>query len=306
MHGSLYDYFRTNLLDANDWFGEQREPLLRPGSALSTERFRRNFGRAAHSAEDLRWSRQDVLLPSYEGLQLAQQTPQTFQYTPAMEVIDSAPSASTPIWAAFPSASEPEIKDASGAGTGLAPIYFRIYSLPSHVNSTSIRLDHTLSPKLVLFARFGDTPSTSQSRQLWSFTTDQNHVETFTVGATSQLAKTRARLAFWITSQSKSILDTRTEGYPFESDTVPISIQVSGYLLGKRRCLCPYRRSRACTESRTDHLASTFAQWNLRDTFDIEVGSHHVKLGIDQRHIDATVVLLLFQWRPSFLIAAQW
>lgn len=290
MHGSLYDYFRTNLLDANDWFGEQVSPYFDPEAPFRQNDFGGTFGGPLILPKIYDGHDKTFFFLSYEGLQLAQQTPQTFQYTPAMGVIDGAPSALTPIWAAFPSASEPEIKDASGAGTGLAPIYFQSYSLPSHLNSTSVRLDHAVSPKLALFVRFGDIPSTSQSRQLWSFSTNQNHVEAFTVGATSQLAKTSSNDLRFGYIQSKSILDTRTEGYPFESDTganlytglgIPPSASADVYV---------HIAGVGDTESRTDHLASTFAQWNLRDTFDIGVGSHHVKLGIDQRHIDATFV----------------
>ncbi len=289
IHGSLYDYFRTNFLDANDWFGEQGAAYFDPEAPFRQNDFGGTLGGPLILPKLYDGHDKTFFFLSYEGLQLAQQTPQTFQYTPANEVTDSAPNALRPVWAAFPSASEPEIKDASGLGTGLAPIYFQSYSLPSHLNSTSIRLDHTVSPKLSLFARFGDTPSTSQSRQLWSFSNNQNHVETFTVGAVSQLAKTSSndlRLGY---VRSKSILDTRTEGYPFESDTGANLYSGLGIPPAASADVYVHIAGVGDTESRTDHLASTLSQWNIRDTFSIEVGSHHVKLGIDQRHIDATV-----------------
>lgn len=293
IHGSIYDYFRTNFFDANDWFGNGE-----PFSDVKEAPFRQNdFGGTVGGP---------LILPkiydghdrtffflSYEGLQLAQQTPQTFQYAPAFEVTEIAPSALKPIWAAFPSTVEStEIYDASGHATGLAALYFESYSLPSHVNSTSIRLDHTLSPKLSLFFRYGDTPSASQSRQLWSLSTDRNHVQTFTLGTASQLAQARSNDLRFGYIRSRSSLDTRTEGYAFGSDygaNLDAGLGIPASASSASADVYVHIAGVGDTESRTDYVTSAFDQWNLRDTFSIEARSHHFKFGIDHRHIAATV-----------------
>lgn len=295
-HGSIYDYFRTNFFDANDWFGTQTcssEETCTKEAPFRQNDFGGTLGGPLILPRVYDGHDKTFFFLSYENLLLAQQSPQTFQYTPAFEIAENAPSALKPIWSAFPSPQNPEIKDASGHGTGLAPLYFESYSLPSHVNSTSVRLDHKVSPKLSMFLRFGDTPSASQSRELWSLSTEQNRVQTLTVGADSQLNRTRSNDFRFGYIRSRSVLDTRTQGYAFESAYgadlygglgIPESIgsasaDVYVHIAGV-----------GDSESRTDHLTSALDQWNLRDTFSVEAGAHHFRFGIDQRRIAATVI----------------
>src|SRR5439155_9892736 len=62
------------------------------------------------------------------------------------------------------------------------------WSNPSHINSYSIRLDHTVSEKLRLFLRFSNTTSSSAIRSTLSASVVQSTTfapRTSTVGATS-------------------------------------------------------------------------------------------------------------------------
>jgi hypothetical protein len=136
---------------------------------------------------------------SYEGLYLRQQTPQTFQYSPdfciqqtTAVLCSEVPAPLQPVLNTFPFSSSSEIIDAAGNPTGLARTVIFGSSFPSHVNATSIRVDHTFSSKLSVFFRYGDTPSYGQTSQLWSKTDTQVDTHTFTFGATSQLSTIRS------------------------------------------------------------------------------------------------------------------
>jgi hypothetical protein len=63
------------------------------------------------------------------------------------------------------------------------------YSLPSNIDSTSIRVDHVFNPRLAVFFRFGDTPSSTSSRSLSSLTQNRANIQTYTLGITDQLSK---------------------------------------------------------------------------------------------------------------------
>jgi hypothetical protein len=93
-----------------------------------------------------------------------------------------APPALRPILNAFPTQSANGIDYASGLAEFLEP-----YSLPSKVDSTSVRLDHDLRPSWSLFFRFSDTPSSTNSRTLSAVTQTRIDTQTCTVGATGQL-----------------------------------------------------------------------------------------------------------------------
>lgn len=56
-------------------------------------------------------------------------------------------------------------------------------SLRSHVDSTSLRVDHSFSANFSAFLRYGDTPSYGQTRQLWSGAANHVDIRTLTFGA---------------------------------------------------------------------------------------------------------------------------
>lgn len=170
LHGSLYDYFRNTVLDANDWFANQ---VGQPRSPLQFNDFGGTFG-----GPILR--NNTFFFFSYEGQRLLQ--PQ-FAITSVPDV--ASRSAATPqmqvILNAFPLPNGPEL------GGGLAQ-FAAGYSNPINTNATSIRLDHSFSSKLSAFARYSYAPSASEVRQpdnnLASIYRNSQSAQTLTVGAT--------------------------------------------------------------------------------------------------------------------------
>jgi Carboxypeptidase regulatory-like domain/TonB-dependent Receptor Plug Domain len=291
IHGSLYDYFRNSHFDATDWFTSS---TYRPDPAIYSQN---DFGGTlgapivlpgAYNGRD-----KTFFFLSYEGLYLAQPTPQTDdQYAPSGETRLAAPSALQPVLSTFPDAGFQEIVDASGKSTGLSSILFDAYSLRSHVDSTSIRVDHNFSPKLSIFFRYGNTPSYSQTRQLWSLTSNQVNTQTLTLGATTQISTSWSnefRLGY---AGSGSSLDTKTDSSPYTYVPPPnlnTALGIPGSFVSASAEAYIHIPGAGDSESNTDHATSSFGQWNVRDTFSVQVANHLFKLGFDQRHIASTV-----------------
>ena len=287
VHGSLYLYFRNNEFDANDWF---TNPLYFLPARYSQNDFGGTLGGPVTLSRIHNGRDKTFFFLSYEGLYLSQPTPQTFQYVPSDDVADAAPIALQPVLYSFP-LSSPEILDASGNPTGLADLLVQGYALPSHVNSATIRVDHTFSPNLSVFFRYGGTPSYSQTRQLYSLTANQVKTQTFTLGATSLLSATRSNELRVGYVGNSSTVNTRTQSFfdaypPLNLNTAigipgsysPVSSRAYIHIVGV-----------GDSESSTDEASGALHQWNIRDTFTLQVGNHLLKFGIDQRHVTSTL-----------------
>jgi hypothetical protein len=144
-HGTMFDYFRNDKLDANDWFANQQR------KARPAER-QNDFGGVLGGPIV---KNKDFFFFSYEGLRLRQ--PQVMiDQVPDAGLRAAAPSALQPVLNAFPAANGPEL------GNGLAQ-FSASYSSPTTLNATSIRADHLMG-KWTLFGRFNDAPSHSLTR----------------------------------------------------------------------------------------------------------------------------------------------
>lgn len=140
-HGTLFEYFRNTVLDARDWF-VNNNGLAKPEERLND--FGGVFGGPAIE-------NQTFFFFSYEGQRLRQ--PSGMQtVVPDSQSRQQAPVAISPYLNAFPIANGP------GLGAGLAQ-FNGSFSNPSSLDAYSIRIDHTLGPKLTLFGRYNYSPS---------------------------------------------------------------------------------------------------------------------------------------------------
>ena len=178
-HGSLFEYFRNDALDAADYFVKLRN-LPKP------EEHQHDFGGVFGGP--IQRDRTFVFV-SYEGLRLDQPRSLVTE-VPSLASRAAASDAVKPIFAAFPLPNGPET---SG---GLAQ-FSASYSDPSTLNATSVRVDRIFGNALTLFGRYNYAPSDAASR-LGSFAiasantvgTLQNRLQTVTVGATSIVTPT--------------------------------------------------------------------------------------------------------------------
>jgi Carboxypeptidase regulatory-like domain len=291
LHGGLYGYFRNNAFDAPDWFSNSTggAPIYIPTTYNQAD-FGGTLGTpivlpGAYNGRD-----KTFVFLSYEGLYLDQPTPQTYQYTPQSCGIPACNLQA--VWNTFPISNQPEIIDASGNPTGMARTIFSSYALPAHVNSTSIRVDQTFSPKLSMFLRYAGTPSYGQNRQLWSVTANQVDTQTFTFGSTHQLSPVRSnefRLGY---ASNNSTLNTRTN--PLQANyvaapTLNTALGIPGSDDSVRGQAYIHIVGVGDSESDTDERSSSLHQWNIRDTFSLQARNHLFKFGIDQRRVVSTV-----------------
>lgn len=144
LHGSFYYYFRNKVSDANDWFanrlGIPRQPLglNDPGATLGGP---------------LRKNRSFFFL-SYEDMHIRQ--PLAWRTAlPSLQFRKSAASWAQPVVALLP------LPNGGALTPGLTE-WTGINSHASRLHAGSVRLDHALTSRITLFARYNEAPSSSE------------------------------------------------------------------------------------------------------------------------------------------------
>jgi Carboxypeptidase regulatory-like domain/TonB dependent receptor len=289
LHGSVYDYFRHDTLDAFDYFQTESARTFNQYDSGAT--LGGSLPWAKHS------SRKSYAFGSYEGLYVAQPTPPLFEYGPSYEIQDGgypetwpqAPAEVRPILQAFGGGGQ-EIVSADGQPTGMSYALASDHALPSHVNATSIRFDQILGARSSFFVRYADTPSFGQTEQVTALSRNQVHSQTLTVDSSTQFLSGRNNefVLGYVTNHSN--LETNIEPYFPAPGTVnlvsllgvpadygPVRGQVYIHAIGAGDSLI-----------QTDQATGSFTQWNLRDTFVLPLRNHFLKIGFDERRLGST------------------
>jgi hypothetical protein len=141
-HGGAYEYFRNDVLDANDWFANQ---------AASPRPVERHNDFGGYLGGPI-WKDKTFFFASYEGARL--RLPQTSVVSvPSLAARQSAPAAVAPILNAYPLPNGPV---SPGGNTAQ---FTGAFSNQATLNAGSIRLDHTFSPRFSIFGRYNEAPS---------------------------------------------------------------------------------------------------------------------------------------------------
>src|SRR6266498_527851 len=158
--GTLFNYFRNDALDANDWFANSRglkRPALRQndfGGVLGGPLYLLRFGEGGPSFYS--GKNRTFFFFSYEGLRLRQ--PQTqVTLVPSVASRQSAVPQMRPFLEAYP------IPNGTVFANGFAE-FNASYSDMVNLDATSIRVDHTFNKRLTLFGRYNYSPSESTQR----------------------------------------------------------------------------------------------------------------------------------------------
>src|SRR6516164_7634055 len=148
-HGTLFEYFRNTVLDANDWFSNFNQ-LPKP------EERQNDFGGVFGGPI---FKDKTFFFFSYEGLRLRQ--PSTAETvvpdTASRQQAQATVPAILPYLNAYPLANGAEL------GAGLAQ-FNASFSNPSSLDAYSIRVDHVINSKLNLFGRYNYSPSSIDQR----------------------------------------------------------------------------------------------------------------------------------------------
>jgi hypothetical protein len=274
-HGDLFEYFRNDALDANDWFANSR---ALPKAALRHNDFGGVFGGPVVRSRTF-------FFFSYEGLRLRQ--PQVWiTATPTVAVRKAAPPQLKPFLDAFP------IPNGKDLGDGFAES-FGSFSNPSTLNATSLRLDHTVNSKLSLFGRFNYAPSRTIQRgdmlnQLYSRNLDAT---TLTLGSTQAISSRTSndlRVNYTLsTSLGSSSLDSTAGAIP-----PPDSVMFPPSTDHRQSLFLFWVGSPAYYYVGPDDAPTSQRQLNVVDNFLTTRGRHQLKFGIDYRRLSPTAALL--------------
>lgn len=283
LHGSAFDYLRNNVFDANDWFNDH---YGKPAPALRQNDFGGTLGGPVFIPKLYNGGDRTFFFFSHEGLRLTQPTAATIQYVPDLFMRQQAVAAMQPILNAFP---VPNGYDYGSAANPSLAEFIAPYSLPSSIDSTSIRLDQSLGPKLEIFFRAGITPSSIAARSYFALTTTSINVQTYTLGITRQFSSevsNEFRLGYARSDSSQiGVLDDFGGATPIDlaaamgagsyKQAVPaVDFLISG--IGSP-LLSTY------------NAANLGRQWNLVDSLNVLKGHHTLKFGVDYRHIKSVI-----------------
>jgi hypothetical protein len=287
-HGTVFDYFRNEALDANSWFNEHTVPVTRKPSERQND-FGGVLGGPIRIPHLYNGQNRSFFFFSYEGLRLAQPTAAGINVVPTLALRQSATSALQQVLNAFPLPTP----NAPDLGNGLSE-FTDGWSNPSNADSTSVRFDHSIGQRGHVFFRFSDTPSATHTRGSSLSGVSPSMIlsnvyisRSYTFGATVQITPHIAndfRLNF--SSNAFTNVDSldafggaapvdlnNLEGLT-DSASTNIQLEFPGYLTGLEQAVSSGKQR----------------QWNLVDTLNVERGRHAFKLGVDWRRLAPTIL----------------
>lgn len=305
-HGVLFDYLRNEQLDANDWFlnarGISKRPPLRQndfGGVFSGPALLPRFGEGGRQPLYNGHNKSFFYL-SYEGLRLL--TP-TFTLTnvPSLTLRQTAAAAFRPILNSFPLPNGPNLSN------GFAE-FAAGYSNSHTLNATSIRIDHTLSSKFVLFGRYNSAPSQSESRSLPNLaviTSRSFDTRTLTGGATmvfSPIFSNELRANYSTNAgTSETTQDSFGGAVPLPREALlPAQYAPTGSGSNAAYVIGGFPGFTATTPIvEISDFAATQRQVNIVDNVSFTKGNHQLKFGADYRR------LMPIQSPRSYILVAQ-
>lgn len=285
-HGSVFDYFRNEALDAEDWFANSE--------SLPKANERQNDFGGTLSGPVLR--NNTFFFFSYEGMRLDlpeyvldlvpdtnPQDPYSRQFAvPAMQ----------PYLNAYPLPNGPEVLDPNGNHQGIAQ-FNASFANPGSLNAYSVRIDHKLGDKLNLFGRYNYSPSSLNQRggyvgALNSINYVVSNTLTATVGATWTMTPTTTNDARFNFSQTSNYDALKMDNFggavpltsfpfpsPFTTKNSLYEVYIGGLSQGPAAGASGLNLQR---------------QINLVDNVSMQRGTHGLKFGVDYRQLFPSVV----------------
>jgi len=271
-HGSLFEYFRDDALDATDWFVNAKG-LDKPDQRQS------DFGGVVGGP--LRADRTFFFF-SYEGLRLRQ--PASLQTAvPDAASRQQAPAGMRPYLNAYPMP--------NGAALGARLAQFNAsYSNPSTLDATSLRVDHVVSPTLNVFGRYNYSPSgfdqrggTFSTRVLSTTSSLTSSVQTFTVGVTHLITPRVSNEIRANYSDHRTSIWYTMDGFGGAVPLPDSELFPSGYSSADSAFLFLINGAGEYAQGKfgTDEQH----QVNLVDTMSAIKGRHHMRFGVDYRRL---------------------
>ncbi|PYT38885.1 MAG: hypothetical protein DMG47_22485 [Acidobacteria bacterium] len=282
-HGSVFEYFRNDVLDANDWFADRAG---RPKPAERQNDFGGTLGGPVVIPALYDGHNRTFFFFSYEGLRLRQ--PQfSLTNVPTLALRQQAVAGIQPLLNAFP------LPNGKDLGNGLAELNAG-YSNPSNLDATSVRVDHSLNSKLVAFARYNKAPSeiTTRGSVLSRFQSSRLDTQTITLGATASLtprmsnefranySSNGAYLTFGLDNFGGAVPPPQSALIPTQYDSNSAAGSFNLQFSGLTASVPQLNILRNGSTSQR--------QVNIVDNVSYSVRSHQFKFGIDYRRLTPT------------------
>lgn len=284
-HGTVFEYLRNDIFDANNWFNNNA------GLPRAAEK-QNDFGGVVGGPI---WKQKLFFFFSYEGLRL--RVPESRQdIVPSTSLRRRADAVIAPLLDAYPLPSHglrgyPN-NDAPGADTA---VFATTFSNPSTLNATSLRLDYAMNSKLAMFVRGDYAPSSGSQNGAFDFYTRStlshtiSNADTITAGLTyaptTNLVNdfryniSHAKGATVVTKTTFGGATIPSDAYLFQSNpnfnstnsvfSLFLDDGSTGYYIGN---------------DATNHQR----QLNFVDTVSWAKGRHNFKFGVDYRRLTPT------------------
>ena len=304
-HGSVFDYIRNDVFDANNFFdnanGFEKQALRQNdfGVTLGGPLPFLNFGEGVpvySSGKD-----RTFFFFSYEGLRLRSpgRTDNNLE-VPTVAARNNATGILRDILNAFPLPNR-SFSAAQQAG-GVVP-YFSNFTNPSRLDAISLRVDHIINDRFSVFGRYNYAPSEDQQRARFcaaSCVADLTYrTQTFTVGSTQifssklindlrvNFSESEVNQTYFIDNFGGAIVPPQSSLYPSFTNGgngyIYIEVNPSG------------------SNTLSDGLFSDNKQrqFNIVNTTSYSIGGHAIKFGVDYRRL--TPVSFGGTYKRSFL-----
>lgn len=288
-HGNLFEYLRNDIFDSRDYFARVND-LPKPAERQN------DFGGTLGGPII---KNKLFFFFSYEGLQLrvpftrTDLVPSTYARSIAIPAVAPLLNAyPLPMKADTPASCNPATDANQCALPGQAIMTF---SNPSKLNATSLKIDYSVTPKLNVFIRGSDGPSSGSQHGAFDFysrstlSTTESNVAAYTAGATYLLTTSLIndfRVNLSRSKGSTTVVPTNfggavapTEAYLFQTNPA-YSLKNSVFSLYMFDSSTGYYVGNDATNHQQ--------QWNIIDSISWSKGTHTFKFGVDWRQLTPT------------------
>ena len=269
LHGSVFDYFRNTVMDANNWFADAA------GLPRAPEQHN-DFGGVLGGPI---WKGKTFFFASYEGARLREpQTSVTQVPSANVRVASSTPSQIRPFLNAYPN------PNGSVSSDGNTAQFTGNWSNAASLDATSIRIDQHVGERLSLFGRYNYAPSHITTRGAYALSVSQRepvNTQTLTAGLTLSRNRITNNLRGNYSQQDASLL--------FSMDSfggaVPLNSGLTLGPLSTRSNEFNFNIADAAPVDAGPNGRNRVRQANSVDDLIVLVGTHQLKFGADYRLI---------------------
>lgn len=267
-HGGAFDYFRNDVMDANDWFSNAA------GIPRAPERHN-DFGGFLGGPI---LKNKTFFFVSYEGARLRLPSSEVTE-VPSTAARTGAPAALAPFLDAYPQPNGPV------SASGTTAQFTGSFSNSATLDATSIRIDHVLTSRFTLFGRYNHAPSQLVQRltPLSDVSTTNVNTDTLTLGLNMLLSNRISNSLRANYSRQSSTFSEKLDSF---GGAVPLDPQLLlGSLSSSDNAFFFGMSDASGFYSVGPNARNRASQLNFVDDLSMAKGAHQLKFGVDDRAI---------------------